>query len=249
MDAAEGPAEDEIRPRRTHRLPLFPLATVLYPGLLLPLHIFEERYRRLVADLTEGRTGASTYGISDDSVPAFGVVAIREGREVRAPDVSGTPELFEFGCIAELRRVDTLPDGRFDIVTAGTDRFRLLGLDASGPYLVGEVEYLDEEPGEAAEVLAASVAWHFHSYRQALSAQGQDPRVRGDLPGEPLVLSYLVAAAMILDLRDKQRLLEAPDAAERLRAELALLRRERAILGKLPSLPGAELTRATISPN
>ena len=235
----------------SERLPLFPLGTVLYPGLLLPLHIFEERYRTLIADLTAGRppagTGATESGADGDRVPAFGVVAIREGREAGA---ASAPELFEVGCSAQLRRVDPLPDGRFDIVTTGTDRFRLLEVDASGPYLVGEVEYLEEPAGDAADVLATSVARHYQAYRdQLLSTQGQAPRVRGPLPEDPVVLSYLVGAAMVLDLRDKQSLLEEPDGTSRLRAELALLRRERAMLARLPSLPGTELTRTTVSPN
>jgi Lon protease-like protein len=226
----------------SERLPLFPLATVLYPGLLMPLHIFEERYRTLVADLT-GAAGPPERG----SAAAFGVVAIREGRETRA---ASRGELFEVGCSAELRRVDPLPDGRFDVVTTGTERFRLLDIDSSGPYLIGEVEYLDEPEGDTAGVLASSVTRHYQAYRDLLlSAQGQAPRVRGKLPTDPVVLSYLVAAAMVLDLSDKQRLLEAPDGTSRLRAELALLRRERAMLTRLPSLPGAELTRQAISPN
>lgn len=231
------------------RLPLFPLSTVLYPGLLLPLHIFEERYRRLVSDLTGGRTGEQP----EPDPPAFGVIAIRQGREVGA---DGIRELHDVGCAAQIRRVEALPDGRFDLVTTGAHRFRLLRLDVdAAPYLVGEVEYLDEESEdaasqEAAPVLAASVAGHYLAYRdQLLSLQGQAPRVRGPLPSEPVVLSYLVAAAMVLDRQDKQDLLEAPDTAARLRAELALLRRERVMLAHLPSLPGADLAREAGSPN
>lgn len=226
------------------RLPLFPLGTVLYPGLLLPLHIFEERYRDLVRDLTGGRTGE----LPEEGAPAFGVVAIRQGREVGA---DGIRELHDLGCTAELRRVEALPDGRFDLVTTGARRFRLLTLDAdAAPYLVGEVEFLDETPGEGADVLAVSVAKHYLAYRdQLLSLQGQAPRVRGPLPSDPLVLSYLVAAAMVLDRQDKQELLESPDAAARLRAELALLRRERVMLAHLPSLPGADIAREAGSPN
>ncbi|HUR75535.1 MAG TPA: LON peptidase substrate-binding domain-containing protein [Sporichthya sp.] len=233
----------------TARLPLFPLGTVLYPGLLLPLHIFEERYRTLVRDLTGGRTGEQ----AEEDAPAFGVVAIRQGREVGA---DGIRELHDVGCSAEIRRVEALPDGRFDLVTTGAQRFRLLQLDVdAAPYLIGEVEYLEEESDdtasvEAAAVLAGSVARHYLAYRdQLLSLQGQAPRVRGPLPAEPLVLSYLVAAAMVLDRQDKQDLLEAPDVAARLRAELALLRRERVMLAHLPSLPGADIAREAGSPN
>ena len=223
---------------------MFPLGTVLYPGLLLPLHIFEERYRQLIGDLTGGHTGEQP----EEGAPAFGVIAIRQGREVGA---DGIRELHDVGCTAEIRRVEALPDGRFDLVTTGVRRFRLLRMDVdAAPYVMGEVSYLQEEPGEDGEVLARSVAMHYLAYRdQLLTLQGQAPRVRGPLPSDPLVLSYLVAAAMVLDRQDKQDLLESPDGASRLRAELALLRRERLMLTHLPSLPGADITREAGSPN
>jgi Lon protease-like protein len=226
------------------RLPLFPLGTVLYPGLLLPLHIFEERYRTMVHRLTGGVTGEQP----EDDPPAFGVIAIRQGREVGA---DGIRELHDVGCTSEIRRVEALPDGRFDLVTTGARRFRLLKVhDDVAPYLAADVEYLDDEPGDDADVLAGSVMRHYLAYRdQLLRLQGQAPRVRGALPTDPQVLSYLVAAAMVLDRQDKQDLLEAPDASARLRAELALLRRERVMLTHLPSLPGADITREAGSPN
>lgn len=226
------------------RLPLFPLGTVLYPGLLLPLHIFEERYRTLVRALTGGSTGE----LPEEDLPAFGVVAIRQGREVGA---DGIHELHDVGCTAEIRRVEALPDGQFDLVTTGAQRFRLLKVhDDLAPYLVGDVEFLDEDTGADAGVLAASVGKHYTAYRdQLLTLQGQAPRVRGQLPTEPVVLSYLVAAAMVLDRSDKQDLLEARDTESRLRAELALLRRERVMLTHLPSLPGADIAREAGSPN
>jgi Lon protease-like protein len=144
-----------------------------------------------------------------------------------------------------------VPDGRYDLVTTGARRFRLLKVfDDVAPYLVGDIEFLDDEPGDDADVLAASVTRHYLAYRdQLLALQGQAPRVRGPMPTEPVVLSYLVAAAMVLDRVDKQELLEAPDAASRLRAELALLRRERVMLTHLPSLPGADIAREAGSPN
>src|ERR1700759_1839399 len=107
-------------------LPLFPLGAVLYPGLLLPLHIFEERYRELVRDLLDG-----------PEPRRFGVIAIREGRET---GISGVRALHEIGCPATLRQVDAHEDGKFDLVTVGTERFRLTRLDDSRSYLQGEVE-------------------------------------------------------------------------------------------------------------
>ena len=120
-------------------LPLFPLGhTVLFPGVPMPLHIFEERYRELVRTLVE----------QPETQPRrFGVVAIRQGWEVGA---DAAEALHGVGCTAELRRVSRYPDGRYDIVTVGADRFRLLDVDrTSRPYLVGSVEWLPADPPEA----------------------------------------------------------------------------------------------------
>src|SRR4029077_1183025 len=89
-------------------LPLFPLGTVLYPGLLLPLHVFEDRYRQLVRDLQAG-----------PEPRRFGVIAIREGRET---GVNGVSALYEIGCTATLRRVARHDDGRFDVAGGGAPR-------------------------------------------------------------------------------------------------------------------------------
>jgi uncharacterized protein len=222
----------------TERIPLFPLGTVLYPGLLLPLHIFEDRYRELVRDLVER---------PDEEEPRFfGVVAIRVGREVGA---DGVTALYEVGCTAELRGVEAYDDGRFDIVTSGTRRFRLLDLDTSLPYLQGEIEWLEEPVGEAADVLATSVLRQFHSYRDALLATQGLVHQSDDMPVDAEVLSYLVAATMVLDLGDHQSLLAAPDTSTRLLLELGLLRRESALLRALPSLPGIDYPRQPYSPN
>jgi Lon protease-like protein len=216
-------------------IPVFPLATVLVPGLVLPLHIFEPRYRRLVADLMARP--------DDDRV--FGVVAIREGREVGD---DGIRALYDVGTLAVVRDVDSYPDGRYDLVTNGDARFRVHELvDRGAPYLCAEVEWLDEDaggsPGEA-NVLGLAVQRRFDVYRGLLAGVGAvEAAQMTALPDDPQVLSYLVAVAMVLDLHDRQRLLEVPTAAERLRAELALLSRELTLVRELPSLPAVELAR------
>lgn len=212
------------------RLPLFPLGTVLFPGVLLPLHVFEDRYRQLVRDLL----------VAPHDERAFGVVAIREGREVGA---DGVRALHGVGCVARLFRAEPYADGRFDIVTTGAQRFRLDALDETRPYLQGEVTLLDEPDGPDVHRLAGQVGAAWAGYRDRLGiADDEDP-------DDARALSYLVAAGAVLELAEKQRLLEATDTAARLRAELALLRRETALLALLPSLPAVELTRVPASPN
>lgn len=220
------------------RLPLFPLGLVLLPGQLLPLHVFEERYRVLVRDLLE----------LPEEHRHFGVVAIREGREVGA---DGVTALHEIGCAALLRRVEPYEDGRVDVVSTGAQRFRLTGLDSSGAYLVGEVEWLPEDMGPAAEapLLDTAVRTAFVDYLTALGqARGAQVEVP-DLPDSSLVLSYLVAATMLLDLDDRQALLAEPDGASRLRRELTVLRREGTLLRVLTAAPSPELARGPISLN
>jgi uncharacterized protein len=224
----------------TQQVPLFPLGTVLFPGLLLPLHVFEDRYRALVRDLVEG----------PEEARVFGVVAIREGREVGA---DGVRALYDVGCLARLRQVQPYPDGRFDIVTSGAQRFRIdrLVTDDARPYLRADVHLLDEPAGDSAEPLARSVASVFDAYRTTLTrgAGATDGSPAEGLPTDPATLSYLVGAAAVLDLADRQALLAAPDTTSRLRLELRTLRREAVLLRLLPSLPGVELTRTAVSPN
>jgi len=218
-------------------MPLFPLGTVLFPGLVLPLHIFEERYRQLVRDL-----------LDEPEPQEFGVIAIRKGRET---GVDGVSALHEIGCTARLRRVEQHEDGRCELVTVGTQRFRLLGLDHSRPYLRGAIEPLTEETGdEAAAALAVqAVQRTFREYLDALATRGAARISVPDLPDEPVLLSYLVAASMIVDLGDRQILLAEPDAAGRLAAERTLLARETRILRTLTSTPATDLRSSPYNPN
>ncbi len=221
-------------------IPLFPLGSVLYPGLALPLHIFEQRYRLLVSRLEAGTT---------EEERSFGVVAIRSGHEVGAASVSA---LHEVGTTALLRRVTPYPDGRSDILTTGARRFRLLAVDQSQPYLQAEVEWLPE-PNEAPsdlDSLATEVASQFTEYQQTLAGDADDTEEPSTtLPDDPTVLSYLVSAAMVLDLPDRQRLLAAPTTADRLRTLTGLLSRELAALRLLGAVPATDLLRSGISLN
>ena len=218
-------------------LPLFPLGTVLYPGMLLPLHIFEDRYRRLVRDLLEG-----------PEPRRFGVIAIRKGRET---GVDGIQSLYEIGCTATLRRVEEYQDGRFDLVTVGTQRFRLLALDQTLPYLQGEIEMLADEAVDAAAAAAAARAVQitFRAYLDALTEGGGATVRIEDLPDEPVLLSFIVAAAMVIDLPERQGLLDEPDVLRRLGVERAVLSRETAMLRTTTSRPAPDLRYTPYNPN
>ncbi|WP_341716883.1 LON peptidase substrate-binding domain-containing protein [Micromonospora sp. FIMYZ51] len=232
----------------TARLPVFPLATVLFPGLVLPLHIFEERYRALVRHLVE---------LPEGTPREFGVVAIRSGWEV-APGsgriIPGSAEvtLHEVGCTAELRKVTELTDGGFEIVTVGRRRFRVAELDHhSAPYLTAQVQWLPESsgPDEAASQLAARVISVFRQYLGLI--RDESGQLTEQLPEDPTVLSHLVAATAALTVADRQRLLAIDDTTTRLRAELNLLNREAALLRQVRAVPVplAELATAPPAPN
>jgi len=145
-------------------LPLFPLHTVLCPGIVMPLHVFEERYRALTRHCLE--TGGP-----------FGIVLIRQGREVGAPMVSLAP----IGGLAEIREAGRYADGRYDLLVAGTGRFALESIDIrKAPYLVGEVTRLDDEVGDEAraERLSAAAIRRFVRYLELLRARAgetEDP--------------------------------------------------------------------------
>lgn len=245
----------------TTRLPLFPLNAVLFPGLVMPLTVFESRYQALVRTLLE---------IPEGEPRLFGVVGIRDGYEV-APTGAGLPgeeelpaagpadgfgpdparSFYSVGCVADASTIKERSDGSgYELLATGTTRFTLQSVDASGKYLAAEVEELSEDSGEGAGALAEGVLRAFRKYQKQLAnAHERTLASEQELPEDPSVVSYLVAAAAVLDTSTRQRLLQAPDTATRLADELRLLRREAAVLGHLPSLPAADLTSRPTSPN
>jgi Lon protease-like protein len=211
----------------TSPLPLFPLGTVLFPGLVMPLHVFEERYRALVGDLVARP--------EEDGPREFGVVAIRRGWEV---DIgTGGVTLFDVGCTAELREVSQHPDGRFDIVTVGRTPFEVTRMiEADTLYLQAEVRPLvaPDPPGDT-DLLGPQVLATFQAYLRLIRTDATE--IGEQLPDDPSVLSYLVAATAALTIEQRQQLLSVPDTAERLRAELQILRREIGLLKEVRAVP------------
>jgi Lon protease-like protein len=210
----------------TERLPLFALGTVLFPGLVLPLHVFEERYRALVRDQRDAGS--------------FGVIAIKSGSEIGA---GHTPELHDIGCTADIRQITEHSDGRYDLVTVGRRRFLVTALHTdAAPYLVADIEWIDDAdpPAEVSsddDTLVPVVLERFQRYLELIRTDGQ---MAGEqLPDDPGVLSYLIAATVLLPLDDRQRLLACPTTRERLLAERRLLGRETTLLRQVRAVPAA----------
>jgi Lon protease-like protein len=202
----------------TGRLRLFPLNTVLFPGAVLNLHVFEERYRRMVAECL-------------DAGEAFGVVLIRDGQEAGDPDVMP----HEIGTTAEISEVTPLPAGRYYISTTGGRRFRIDRIVSREPYLTAEVEFLDDDDDDEdarASELTHRVLGEFREYVKLLVAfSGNASEV--EVPHDPVDASYAVGDALQVADALKQRLLELRTAEARLAAELGFLRR---LLPQLRSL-------------
>jgi Lon protease-like protein len=197
------------------QIPLFPLGVVLFPHMPLPLHIFEERYRVMMRDCQENGTG-------------FGVVALREGM-----DTGPVARPHPVGTLAQLRRVEALDDGRYNILVVGASRYRIEGISTEHPYLTARVDYLRDsagDPGRAA-LLAVRVRSAFAQYAAALGEVADEPPAAIDLPEDTELLSYLVAASLQVETRHKQHLLEMDRADERLEGCLELLKRESLLLG------------------
>lgn len=179
-------------------LPMFPLGTTLLPGMVLPLHVFEPRYRALVTDVLAGDG-------------EFGVVLIDRGHEV-----GGGEHRTDIGAVARVIESEPMEDGRWLLIAVGTRRIRVTRWLEDAPYPRAEVEDhpdadADEEPDTRREVSAA--------LRRVLALRselGEDvPPATTDLEADPTVASYQAAILSGTSPHDAQRLLEAPDATAR----------------------------------
>ena len=191
-------------------MPLFPLGTVLFPGMTLPLHIFEERYKLMMRRCLEGER-------------CFGVVLIKSGREVGEAAVP-----YDIGTIARITDVVSQPDGRMNIATIGERPFRILELNRDLPYLVGTVQWLapEEEQADDLKQLTIRLNGHFETYISLYAElAGSKPRPMKYLD-DPEKLSYKIASIIKTDMRRKQMLLETSSVADRIREELKLLEAE-----------------------
>jgi len=193
-------AWDKVRGVR--ELPLFPLPVVLFPGMPMPLHIFESRYRQMLADI---RAADSLFGLSYFDAGA-------SDKEV--------PPAGHIGCVAEITETEGLPDGRSNVLAVGVIRYRVEEyVERDDPYLVVRVSFFEDEDeeGEQLRANAREVATMFMRVANAVRVINDE---RGNLPDisdtEPQRLSFLVAAAMEIEPETKQQLLELRSTSERL---------------------------------
>ena len=206
----------------TLELPIFPLGVVLFPGMPLPLHIFEERYRAMIQRCLEERQG-------------FGVVLLRDGQ---AEQPGGIP--YEIGTVARIVRHVRLDDGRYNILTRGLRRFQILAsrLDAAG-YLTAQVALLEEDEQDRRHLatLHAMLEDECDAFVQDLVALTNSRIEPPPFPAAPTTASYHVAHYLPIYTWEKQRLLEATSTDLRLAEELRIVRRERGMLREFGVAP------------
>ena len=193
-------ASDKVR--GLSDLPLFPLPVVLFPGVPLPLHIFEPRYRQMLLDI---RIANNLFGLAYfDSTSAE----------------SESPPVGHVGCVAEVTETQTFPDVRSNILTLGVIRYRIDSyIDRGAPYLVAEVTYFEDDDEDESLLAGAAkeVAETFTRIAQAVRTINDERAALPDISNtEPQRLSFLVAAAMEIDADLKQELLELRSTSERL---------------------------------
>lgn len=213
-------------------LPLFPLHTVLFPRMPLPLHIFEERYKRMIRRCL------------DEERP-FGVVLIREGREVGPAAVPHS-----IGTLAHLHAVSPLPEERLNVLAVGTERFRLLDYLADAePYLVGRTEAVQDDPGDPAVLtpLVSDVAALFRDYFHLLVAHAGVEMPEYELPDDAEEFSFVIAAVVQADSGARQAFLEMTDTAARLTVQRDLLTQELARLRQMTEMEFSEVQRVESS--
>ena len=195
--------------KEPRELPLFPLNTVLFPGMILPLRVFEPRYRQMMDFCMERER-------------TFGVVLIKSGAEVGEP-----AEPYAVGSVARIEQIEPQPDGTLAVAVVGAQRFALLEVIQKRPFQIGLVEYLDDTagPDPPAAVVSEARDLAARCLQHVLALNSEWVRTVA-LPEDPARLSYLVGARLPVDRLVKQRLLEASTAAARLEQELPLLRGE-----------------------
>jgi len=200
---------------KTMELPIFPLKNiVLFPGMVLPLHIFEPRYREMINRCI------------DEKIP-FGVVLIAEGEEVGE---AATPHMI--GTAAKIVRVERLPDGQMNITALGTERFEIMALHQQHSYLTATVKILRTVNGSTQQAIemAQRIRSRLVEYIDLLSKVNDTELSLDRLPEDPMSLAFLVAIALQVPAEDKQTTLALQSIPSMLAHEYNLLSQELVVL-------------------
>jgi hypothetical protein len=211
-------------------LPLFPLHAVLFPGMPLPLHVFEGRYRQMMHMVLE-------------QDKQFGVVLIREGKEVGGPAVP-----YRWGTVARITALQNLPDGTMNLWTVGEQRFRIVKMVQQEPFLLARVMLLPDVC-DSCEHRVLPIVHHatdrLEQYVRLLFSPEGGKHFVVELPNNPRVLANTIGAILQVPLVQKQKLLEIDDVVQRLEAGLALLEQE---IEKLLLKAAEQSARRTVHP-
>jgi len=204
-------------PEETQDLSLFPLNVVLFPGMRLPLHIFEPRYRLMIGKCLEEEQD-------------FGVLMVRS-----TPDAEGVTTAYTVGTLARITQVKRLQDGRMNIVTTGVERFRVLQLVQTEPYIVGRIEPfpLEDEESPEVRILAHRTGQRFVRYLRLVNEVLGSTIDLDVTPRDAMSLAYLIAMAMDIALEEKQGLLSTPGLKALLAKEAMFLSREEILLSRM----------------
>ena len=199
------------QPEDLHQLSLFPLNVVLFPGMPMPLHIFEERYKAMIGECV-------------DREEPFGIILIKEGQEVGGP-----ADPVKIGTTARIAQVERLDEGRLNIMTKGEKRFEVVEITQQVPHVVALVRYLTEESGEESASVYQETKEAYGGYLRHLTSLTGGWTAQAEVPDDPVTLSFAVASSLASGIEIpravKQDLLETPDAAQRLEKLLPLLKR------------------------
>lgn len=190
-------------------LPLFPLNVVLFPGMVLPLHIFEPRYQQMIQEC------------QNEKKP-FGVVLAH-------PDSTHLDEKpYPIGTLAEIYELDQLEDGRYNLIAIGGKRFRILNQNNDKPYLSGTVETFEDEPESNSAVLPFAQEAHnlFSTYLEMLLEVSHKQDIKANVPTGPEEISHFIAYLLDTNDEQKQHFLELRSTRQRLQEELVILRKE-----------------------
>ena len=208
----------QIPPDDLTEIPLFPLNLVLFPGMRLPLHIFEERYKAMIGDCI-------------DREAPFGVVLIKDG-----PEVGGPAEPFRVGTTARITQVQRLEEGRLNLLAEGERRFDLVQIVQEEPHMVGLVAFKEEALGDPASEVVNEVGEEYGEFLKHISSLAGAWNAPVQVPEDPLSLSFEAVSTLTgsieLPQGMRQDLLEVETAGERLTKLLPLLKRANELIAE-----------------